>query len=83
MCCKIKTVSTNEWVWTIQIPEVNDDYIVYNKDTGQYAVIFNLGDNYRGREDPDNPGQYKRYYQWLIEGLYYKIQLAYIDDISG
>ena len=83
MCCKIKTVSTNEWVWTIQIPEVNDDYIVYNKDTGQYAVIFNLGDNYLGRQDPDNPGQYKPYYQWLIEGLYYKIQLAYVDDISG
>ncbi len=42
MCCKIKTVSTNEWVWTIQIPEINDNFVNYNQDTGQYCVIFDL-----------------------------------------
>ena len=82
MCCKIKTVSTNEWVWTIQIPEGENNYILHDEKTRQYSVVFNLETLWRERKDPNvttNDG-YKPYYQWLIEGLYYKIQLAYIDN---
>ncbi len=79
MCCKIKTVSTNEWVWTIQIPEGEDNYILHDEKTGQYSVVFDLEKKYKGRKDPDL-NDFKSYYQWLIEGLYYKIQLAYIDN---
>ncbi len=79
MCCKIKTVSTNEWVWTIQIPEGEDNYILHDEKTGQYSVVFKLENDYLERKDPDL-NAFKPYYQWLIEGLYYKIQLAYIDN---
>lgn len=76
--CKIKTVSTNEWVWTI---EADPAQIGKDPDTGEQYVKFDLGENRPDRIDPDI-GDVKPYYQWLTVGLYYKIQIAYVD-ISG
>ena len=82
MVCKLKTVSTNEWVWNIHASDWKPD-----EETGEYYALFDLSELYSERAytgsneniTPDSNGCVP-YYQWLIVGLYYKIQIAYIDQ---
>ena len=67
MSCKVKTVSTNEWKWTLE-----SDFIGQDPTDGNWYVDFKLD-----IENPLTPG--KTYAEILIVGLYYKIQLAYVD----
>lgn len=76
MSCKIKTVSTNEWVWTLQTSGSN---IQKDPETGQWYALFDLSQTYKEREDPKT-GTTKPYYQWLTVGVFYKIQIAYVDN---
>lgn len=81
MVCKLKTVSTNEWVWTIQTDFTED--IINPIGTNEYVINFDLSTNYNERTyvnaNSEYNGQNVPYYQWLTVGLYYKIQIAYID----
>ena len=83
MICKIKTVSTNEWVWSIKAEDLSwgIDY-----DTGENYVLFDLSPIYRDKAFSVNAQteeeRYVPYYQWLTVGLYYKIQIAYIDKFN-
>ena len=78
--CKLKTVSTNEWVWTIKAIS----WEPMSEENGYNYVLFDLSQTYNERRytGPNqvdiNEEGYTPYYQWLIIGLYYKIQLAYI-----
>lgn len=68
MSCKVKTVSTNEWKWTLE-----SDFIGQDPTNGNWYVDFKLDLN-----NPLTPN--KTYADSLIVGLYYKIQLAYVDN---
>lgn len=76
MSCKIKTVSTNEWVWTLTADANN---IQKDPDTGQWSVVFDLSKLYEDRDNPKT-GNKTPYYEWLIVGVFYKIQIAYVDN---
>lgn len=76
MSCKMKTVSTNEWVWTLTITK---DDIHYDEKTGQWYALFDLSDRNETREHPDTH-QIETYAEWLTVGVFYKIQIAYIDN---
>ncbi len=69
MACKFKTVSTNEYVWTIYSSD-------YHEENGNEYVIFNLN------EIAPNG---KTYASQISIGFYYKIQIAYVDadDVVG
>ena len=75
MVCKLKTVSTNEWVWTIQTDFEED--IINPIGTNEYEISFDLSTNYNERTyvnaNSEYNGQNVPYYQWLTVGLYYKI----------
>lgn len=64
--CKIKTVSTNEWKWTL-----NSDQIYQDSVTGNWYVDYNLAQT--------NPKTNQTYASMLSIGLFYKIQIAYVD----
>ena len=68
MKCKLKTVSGNKF-WIL---ECNYNQIFQDPNTGNWYATFNLA-NFTD----DN--QTKTYLDELTVGLYYKIQLAYID----
>jgi len=57
IACKLKTVSTNEWVWTLKALDKNTD-IIKDYKTGNWYVQIDIPANYARK---------------LLVGLYYKI----------
>lgn len=73
IACKMKTVSTNEWVWTLMEPY--NEAVQIDHTTGMWTAVFNL--DKKIYEDKDDT-----YFSKLIEGVYYKIQIAYVDSLG-
>ena len=77
MVLKVKTVSTNEHKFTIQVIPGGDSSPINVDPSGNFYVDF-----YLNTQKPDGSGTYL---QDLTIGVYYKVQLAYIDtdDVIG
>lgn len=75
MALKLKTVSNNDHKWTIKC--FGESAIQVDPFTGTYYADFYLSTNKEGSEDT--------YINDLTIGVYYKVQLAYIDqdDVIG